>query len=270
MPRIMITGCSSGFGLETAKTFLARGWEVVATMRKPKADLLPASENLRILALDVTDAASIAQAVEVAGEIDVLVNNAGFGAASPVELTAPETAKELFRTNTLGTLSMIQAVAPQMRQRRAGVIVNVGSVVTVKALPVVGVYRASKVAVDAITESLALEMEAFGIRVHLVLPGRSPETSFGASARPHLRGMDDADYAPLLQAFIKTAQEDKGPVTHAEDVADAIWRAATDPSAPLRIPGGADAVLWMQEAGLWPRRNEPVQATHQPERATVN
>lgn len=254
MPKIMITGSSSGFGLEAAKTFLNRGWEVVATMRKPKADLLPASDKLCVIALDVTDAASIEHAVEAAGQIDVLVNNAGFGAATPVELTAPETVQALFRTNTLGTLSMTQAVAPQMRQRRAGVIINVGSVVTIKALPVVGVYRASKAAVDAMTESLAMEMEAFGIRVHLVLPGRSPETGFGAAARPHLRGMDDADYAPLLQQFIRTAQEDKGPVTHASDVADAIWRAATDPTTPLRIPGGADATLWMEEAGLWPSR----------------
>jgi NAD(P)-dependent dehydrogenase (short-subunit alcohol dehydrogenase family) len=268
MPKILITGSSSGFGLEAAKTFLARGWEVVATMRTPNPDLLPASERLRVVALDVTDPASIARAVEAAGHIDVLVNNAGFGAASPVELTALETVQALFQTNTIGTLAMVQAVAPQMRQRRAGVIVNVGSVVTVKTLPVVGVYRASKAAVNAFTESLAVEMEAFGIRVHMVLPGRSPETGFGAAARPHLRGMDDADYAPLLGQFIKTAQEDKGPVTHARDVAEAIWRAATDPSAPLRIPGGADAALWMEEAGIWSARDEPAQSAHLPARST--
>lgn len=268
MPKILITGCSSGFGLETAKMFLVRGWEVVATMRVPNIDLLPASEHLRVVALDVTDPASIAQAVDVAGHVDVLVNNAGFGAASPIELTAPETAQALFQTNTIGTLAMIQAVAPQMRQRRAGIIVNVSSSVTVKTLPVIGVYRASKAAVNALTESLAVEMEPFGIRVHLVLPGRSPETSFGTNARPHLRGMDDADYAPLLQQFIKTAQEDKGPVTQARDVAEAIWRAATDPAAPLRIPGGEDAALWMEEAGISPVPDEPMQATHLPVRST--
>jgi NAD(P)-dependent dehydrogenase (short-subunit alcohol dehydrogenase family) len=262
MPKILITGCSSGFGLETAKMFLARGWEVVATMRTPNTDLLPASDQLRVVALDITNPASIANVVREVGHIDVLVNNAGFGAASPVELTAPETAQALFQTNTIGTLAMVQAVAPQMRQRRAGVIINVSSSVTVKTLPVIGVYRASKAAVNALTESLAVEMEPFGIRVHLVLPGRSPETSFGTNARPHLRGMDDADYAPLLQQFIKTAQEDRGPVTHAQDVADAIWRAATDPSAPLRIPGGPDAALWMEETGIWS------QATHLPVRST--
>jgi NAD(P)-dependent dehydrogenase (short-subunit alcohol dehydrogenase family) len=250
MPTILITGCSSGFGLETAKLFLERGWDVIATMRNPNTDPLPTSERLRVLALDVTDPASIARAVDAAGRIDVLVNNAGFGAPSPIELTAAETVQALFQTNTIGTLAMVQAVAPQMRQRRAGVIINVTSTVTVKTLPVVGVYRASKAAVNALSESLAVEMEPFGVRVHIVLPGRSPETSFGSNARPHLRGMDNPDYAPLLQQFVKAVQEDTGPVTHASDVAEAVWRAATDASAPLRIPGGEDAELWIAEAGL--------------------
>lgn len=250
MPTILITGCSSGFGLQTAKLFLERGWDVIATMRTPDENLLPSSDRLRVLALDITDSTSVALAVEAAGRIDVLVNNAGFGAPAPVELTAPETVKALFETNTIGTLAMVQAVVPQMRQRRAGVVINVTSTVTVKTLPVVGVYRASKAAVNAFTESLAVEMKPFGVRVHIILPGRSPETSFGANARPHLRGMDDPDYAPLLQQFIKSVQEDTGPVTYAPDVAEAIWRAATDPFALLRIPGGADAELWMDEAGL--------------------
>jgi NAD(P)-dependent dehydrogenase (short-subunit alcohol dehydrogenase family) len=250
MPTILITGCSSGFGLETAKLFLERGWDVIATMRTPRADLLPASDRMRVLALDVTNPESITQVVAAAGTIDVLVNNAGFGAPAPIELTAPETVQALFATNTIGTLSMVQAFLPQMRQRRSGVVINITSTVTIKTLPVIGIYRASKAAVNAFTESLAVEVAPFGVRVHIVLPGRSPETRFGANARPHFRGMDDSDYAPLLQQFIKAVQDDTGPVTHAPDVAEAVWRAATDPSAPLRIPGGADAELWMAEAGL--------------------
>ena len=91
MKTILITGCSSGFGLETARHFLARDWQVVATMRTPRDDVLPPSERLRVLALDVTDADSIRHAVEAAGPIDVLVNNAGFGLASPAELAPLET-----------------------------------------------------------------------------------------------------------------------------------------------------------------------------------
>lgn len=250
MPTILITGCSTGFGLETARLFLEKGWNVIATMRTPNENLLPASDRLRLLALDVTDPASIAAAVKAAGPVDVLVNNAGFGAGAPIELTAPETARSLFETNTLGTLAMVQAFVPQMRDRRAGVIINVTSSVTLKTLPVVGVYRASKAAVNALSESLAVEMAPFGIRVHIVLPGRAPETSFGDNARPHVRGMDEPDYAPMLGQFIKTVLEDQGPVTHASDVAEAVWRAANDPSAPLRIASGADAEIWMAEAGL--------------------
>jgi NAD(P)-dependent dehydrogenase (short-subunit alcohol dehydrogenase family) len=251
MPSVLITGCSSGFGLESAKLFLARGWKVIATMRKPDPGLLPASGNLVVLPLDVTDPASIVGAMAKAGAIDVLVNNAGFGAAVPIELIEPGTARQLFETNTLGTLAMLQAVLPDFRKRRSGVIINVTSTATLRPLPLVSVYRASKAAVNALTESLAVEMEPFGVRVHIVLPGRSPETQFGDNAMPHLRGLDNPDYKPLIEAMIANFRDDNGPVTHASDVAEAIWQAATDANAPLRIPAGADAVQWMTgiEAG---------------------
>lgn len=248
MPTVLITGCSSGFGLETAKLFLDKGWNVIATMRKPSADILPAADNLTVLSLDVTDPASIAAALEEAGDIDVLVNNAGFGAAVPIELIEPDTARQLFETNTLGTLAMLQAVLPKFRERRAGTIINVTSTVTLKPLPLVSVYRASKAAVNALTESLAVEMEPFGVRVHIVLPGRSPETSFGNNAMPHLRGLDNPDYKPLIEGMIANFRDGGGPVTHAADVAEAVWQAATDPDAPLKIPAGEDAVQWMAEA----------------------
>jgi NAD(P)-dependent dehydrogenase (short-subunit alcohol dehydrogenase family) len=249
MPSVLITGCSSGFGLETAALFLQRGWTVLAAMRAPRLDVLPPSGRLRVLELDVTDPNSIAGAVEAAGPIEVLVNNAGIGAPAPIELTAPETVRTLFETNTLGTLAMIQAVLPQLRARRSGVIVNVSSSVTLRPMPVVGVYRASKAAVNALSESLAAEVQDFGVRVHIVLPGRSPDTQFGVNARAHLRGLDDPDYAPLIQGFAAGVRDASGPVTRPADVAAAIWRAATDPSAPLHIPAGADAEIWMAEAG---------------------
>jgi NAD(P)-dependent dehydrogenase (short-subunit alcohol dehydrogenase family) len=249
MQTVLITGCSSGFGLKTAELFLENGWNVIATMRTPRADVLPTSDRLRILPLEVTDPASVAQAILDAGPIDVLVNNAGFGAPSPVELTTMDIARALFETNTLGTLAMIQAVLPQFRQRRAGVVINVTSSVTLKALPLIGLYRASKAAVNAYSESLAMEVAGFGVRVQMVLPGRSPETKFGDTARQHLRGLDDADYKPLIERIMAGMRDSAGPVTHADDVARAIWHAATDPAAPLRIAAGADAKLWMAEAG---------------------
>jgi NAD(P)-dependent dehydrogenase (short-subunit alcohol dehydrogenase family) len=244
MQTVLITGCSSGFGLEIARYFLARDWRVIATMRTPRADVLPLSERLRVLALDVTNPESIREAIEAAGPIDVLVNNAGFGAASPAELVPLATVRELLETNTLGTIALTQAVLPQFRQRKAGVVVNVTSSVTLKALPLLAAYRASKAAVNAFTESMALELEQFGIRTHLVLPGRAPDTRFGENARAHIHGFDHEAYADLVKTVVVQLGDTSSPITHAQDVAEAVWRAATDPSSPMHIPAGADAEAW--------------------------
>ena len=248
MKTILITGCSSGFGLATARHFLERGWRVVATMRTPRLDLLPASPRLLVLPLDVTDAASIGQAVAAAGAIDVLVNNAGFGAPSPFELTCMDTVRALFETNTFGTMAVTQAVLPQMRERHSGVVVNVTSSVTYRPLPLVGVYRAAKAAVNAFSESLATEVVQFGVRVHMVLPGSSGETNFRDTARTRLAGIDDPHYGEFMQQAIARMMQSTGPGTRAQDVAEAVWRAATEPTAPMHIPAGADAVQWAAEA----------------------
>ena len=241
MKTVLITGCSSGFGLETAQYFLDRDWKVIATMRTPREDVLPHSERLRVLALDVTDAESVRQAVDAAGPIDVLVNNAGIGVLSALEGISMETAREVFETNTLGTIAVTQAVLPQFRQRKAGVIVNVTSSVTVRPLALLSVYTASKAAVNAFTESLALELQPFNVRVNLVLPGRAPETRFGENAQPRMQGGIPEAYADLAQSvFAQWAQS--SAITRALDVAEAVWRAANDPSCPVRIAAGADAV----------------------------
>ncbi len=244
MKTILITGCSSGFGREIARYFLDRDWQVIATMRTPRADVLPSSERLRIVPLDVTDPDSIRRAVKAAGPIDVLVNNAGIGAAAPFELTSAPLARELFETNTLGTMAVTQAVLPQFRQRREGVIVNITSSATLKALPLISLYTASKAAVNAFTESMALEHAPFNIRVHLVVPGRSPETRFGDNARDGARaaGLDHEAYAELGQRFMTQLADASGPVTYARDVAEATWRAVKDAAAPMRIAAGEDAV----------------------------
>ncbi|MGQ9371275.1 SDR family oxidoreductase [Azospirillum sp. ST 5-10] len=241
MKTVLITGCSSGFGLETARYFLDRDWAVVAAMRTPRADVLPASERLRVVPLDVTDPDSIARAVAAAGPLDALVNNAGIGLLNALEGVPMETAREVFETNTLGTMAMTQAVLPQFRQRTSGVIVNVTSSVTLKPLHLLSVYTASKAAVNAFTESLALELEPFNVRVHLVLPGRAPETRFGENARTRMQNGIPEPYAPLAQSVFAAWQQ-SSVVTRALDVAEAVWRAVNDPSCPMRLAAGADAV----------------------------
>jgi len=245
MKTILITGCSSGFGLETAKYFLERDWAVIATMRTPREDVLPASKNLRVMALDVTDPDSIRQAVDAAGPIDALVNNAGVGAAAPAEVTPMSTIRDIFETNLYGTMAMTQAVLPQFRERRAGVIVNVTSAVTLRALPLIAAYTASKAAVNAFTESMALEIGQFRVRAHLVIPGRAPETRFAENGGSRMQGLDHEAYADLVKGFMAGFSE-PGPVTHPRDVAEAVWRAVNDPSSPVRIPAGADAVAWAE------------------------
>jgi NAD(P)-dependent dehydrogenase (short-subunit alcohol dehydrogenase family) len=244
MKTILITGCSSGFGLATARYFLAHDWRVIATMRTPREDVLPRSEHLRVLALDVTDAHSIEQAVAAAGPIDVLVNNAGIGVLAALEGASMETVRAVFETNTFGTIAMTQAVLPQFRQRRAGVIVNVTSSVTLKSLALLSVYTASKAAINAFTESLALELQPFNVRVSLVLPGRAPQTRFGENAQARMQGGIPEAYGDLAQrVFAQWAQS--AEITLPLDVAQAIWRAANDPSGPMRIAAGADAVALM-------------------------
>ncbi|WP_312235144.1 SDR family oxidoreductase [Pseudescherichia sp.] len=241
MKTIMITGCSSGFGLETARYFLEHDWNVIATMRTPQRDLLPKSDRLRLLSLDVTQQQSIEHAIEDAGDIDVLVNNAGVGMLNALEGVSPQALREVFETNTLGTIAMTQAVLPQFRQRRSGLIVNITSAVTLKPLPLLAAYTASKAAVNAFTESLALELKPFNIRVGLILPGRAPETRFGENAQ-RIMGTIPADYAALSQQIFNNMGDASARVTWPIDVAKAVWQVANDPSAPMRLPAGEDAL----------------------------
>ena len=246
MPTVLITGCSSGFGLETARHFAERGWQVVATTRSPNPDLFASSDNIRNVTLDVTDTDSIAQAIDAAGPIDALVNNAGIGLLSAVEGTAMDVARALFETNTLGTIAVTQAVLPQMRQRGAGVIVNVTSTVTLHPLPLLAVYTATKAAVNALTDSMAIELEPFGIRVRTVLPGRAPDTRFYNNAEARMSGAIPEAYNELAGRIIAGWQADDGPTTSAKEVAEGIWQAVTDERSKAHIPAGADAVAFTQ------------------------
>src|SRR4030095_4264501 len=178
MKTVLITGCSSGYGLETARHFLAKGWNVIATMRSPREELLPRSERLRMLPLDVTRPASIAATIEAAGPIDVLVNNAGIGLFGAFEAPPMLTTREVFETNTLGVRAMTQAVLPQLRARKSGVVINVTSSATLAPMPLVAVYTASKTATEGLTAWLAFELDAFNVAVKLVEPGYAPSTRF--------------------------------------------------------------------------------------------
>ena len=241
MKTILITGCSSGYGLETARHFHAKGWNVIATMRTPRDGLLPISPRLRVLPLDVTQPDSIARALDAAGPIDVLVNNAGLGLFGAFEATPMTTVREIFETNTFGSMAMAQAVLPAWRARRAGLLVNVTSSATLAPFPLVAAYTASKTAIEGFTESLALELQAFGVRVKLVEPGYGPGTRFTANGAERMQGLIPEAYAPYAhEVFASFAQP--AAVTSELDVAEAVWQAVNDESPRLRYAAGADAV----------------------------
>lgn len=248
MKTVLITGCSSGFGLETARFFVERNWKVIATMRTPREDVLPKSEHLRIVKLDVTDADSIQRVVEEAGQIDVLVNNAGVGMLGPFESTSMDAVRDVFETNTFGTMAMIQAFLPQFRTRKAGMVVNVASSVTLKALPLLPVYTASKAAIVAFTASLAQELKEFNIRVGVILPGMAPETAFATNAHARVAQAFPEDYAPIMHSVLSGFQNYDGLVTHSIDVAEAVWQVVQDNSTAFRIPAGADALEWFEQS----------------------
>ncbi len=242
MKTVLITGCSSGYGLETARRFLAQDWNVVATMRAPRADVLPASDRLRVLPLDVTDPASIAAAVRAAGPIDVLVNNAGVGLMGALEATPMSRVREVFETNTFGVMAMTQAVVPQLRARRTGMIVNVTSSVALAPHPLVSVYTASKTAIEGFTESLAFELQALNIGVKLVQPGYGPDTRFAENTDLKIEDVIPAPYLAFAKPILTSFGQRPALTTSAADVAGAVWRAVTDGSARLRYPAGPDAV----------------------------
>ncbi|WP_077000969.1 SDR family oxidoreductase [Variovorax sp. KK3] len=241
MKTALITGCSSGYGLETAQRFHAEGWNVVATMRNPRGGLLPESERMRLLPLDVTKPDSIAAALDASGPIDVLVNNAGIGLLGAFEATPMATTRELFETNTFGVMAMTQAVLPEFRRRKAGTIVNVTSSATLAPMPLVAVYTASKTAIEGFTASLAHELAAFQVKVKLVEPGYAPTTRFTANGGERMEGLIPEPYAPFAQSIFDALSKSNAVTTEA-DVAEAVWQAANDSSGQLRFPAGADAV----------------------------
>jgi short-subunit dehydrogenase len=242
MNTVLITGASSGYGLETARHFHSKGWNVIATMRTPRADALPTSDRLRVLPLDVTRPESIAAALAAAGPIDVLVNNAGIGLFGAFEATPMATTREVFETNTFGVMALTQAVLPQFRARRSGVVVNVTSSATLAPMPLVAVYTASKTAIEGFTASLEHELRPFDVRVRLVEPGYGPDTRFTQNSGARLEGLIPEAYQPFAQPILSAFATRPTEVTTASDVAEAVWRAATEPDGPLHHPAGPDAV----------------------------
>jgi NAD(P)-dependent dehydrogenase (short-subunit alcohol dehydrogenase family) len=242
MRSALITGTSTGIGLETALLFGRRGYRVYAGARNPGASeglRRGVAEGLPIVpvALDVDRDDSVAAAVAQVGPIDVLVNNAGIGAAAPVELMPMEEIRAFFETNFFGAVRMMQAILPAMRERRSGAVVNVTSMMGRITLPCHGYYAATKFALAALTETLAMEVAPFGIRVASIEPGVILTPIWSKGAAPVL---DDPSYRQGLSRLMKTFMSQMEGGTPADVVAAAIYQAATE-SGPIHVLVGEDA-----------------------------
>jgi short-subunit dehydrogenase len=235
----IVTGCSSGIGRATALELTARGYEVVATARRPEsiADLAVA----RTLTLDVDSDDSVAAAKDKIGSVDVLVNNAGFGIDGSVEEVPLVEVRRAFETNFFGAARMIQAFVPAMRERGSGTIVNVSSVAGIVGGPLAGFYAATKFALEALSESLHLEVGHFGVKVLVVEPGMIA-TRFGDNLIDR-RG--PGPYAELAEKWEKAMGVLGGeePAPGPELVATKICDALEQEHRQLRLPVGADAEM---------------------------
>jgi len=236
-PVALVTGASSGIGRASAAALAEAGFTVIGTSRNPgRTDPL---EGVILEDLDVTDDASvnalIARVVERFGRIDVLVNNAGVGAAAAAEESSTDQAEGIFNVNVFGVIRMTNAVLPQMRDQGAGRILNVSSVLGLIPAPYMAVYAATKHAVEGFSESLDHEVREHGIRVALIEPGyTSSQFEANAIAPDQPLPAYAAQRRVAGEVLAEAMRDDDDPTV----VAKVVVRAATDSSPRLRYPAG--------------------------------
>lgn len=233
---VLITGASSGIGQACARHLARRGYQVFGTSRRPQPWL---EEPFEMIPMDVTDEESVRQGVATvlarAGRLDVVVNNAGFGFGGAVEDTSIDEAKEMFETNFFGMLRVCQAVLPHMRERREGTIVNVSSLAGLIAQPFVGLYCATKFAMEGATEALRMEVRPFGIHVVLIEPGDT-RTAFTANRRRTQASQGASAYADNMQRVLAVIEHDEQTGASPETVARLLERVLRSRSPRLRYP----------------------------------
>lgn len=266
---IFITGASRGFGKIWAEAFLKRGDKVVATARDINSlnDLINQyGNNILPLQLDVNDReadfAAIKKAKEHFGNIDVLINNAGYGLFGSVEETSEKEARDQMETNFFGLLWLSQAVIPVMREQGHGHIIQLSSVLGLVALPVLGLYNASKFAVEGLSETLAAEVKDFGIKVSLIEPNGFSTDWAGASAF-HTQSMPVYDKVKAdFQAGITDDAFGKPDAT-----IDAVLKLVDSENPPLRLFLGKVAYPWVKQVyegrhAEWQQWNDVATAAH--------
>ncbi|NCD71345.1 SDR family oxidoreductase [Mucilaginibacter agri] len=236
---IFITGTSAGIGKATAKLFAAKGWKVIATMRRPENDTeLARLNNVTVLPLDVTDLDQIKDATQKAlslGNIDVVFNNAGYALLGPLEATTDEQIVKQMETNFLGTVRVVQAFIPNFKAKKSGLFINMTSSAGIMAFPFSSMYDASKWALEGWSESLSFELEQFNIGIKNIEPGLVATDMSERTILP-----SHTDYDDLLAKFLAIVNNPQS-ISTPEQIAEIVYEAATDGKDILRYVCGEDA-----------------------------
>lgn len=241
MKTIFITGASSGIGKEIAKLFQQNGWNVIATMRKPELETeLGKLDRVKLVSVDVTNVGSIRQAISQGiasfGGIDVLVNNAGYYILGPLESASHEQIRQQIDTNLIGLIDVTKEMVPYFRKQRSGCIINLSSIAGVVAIPLQSLYHAAKWGVEGFSESLQYELRPYNIRVKLIEPG-TIKTDFLGRSMTKLEN-NEKEYQSYVDIvtnnIFKSLEKGSAP----KEVAQTIWKAATDNKFKLRYPTG--------------------------------
>jgi NAD(P)-dependent dehydrogenase (short-subunit alcohol dehydrogenase family) len=251
---ILITGTSSGIGKVTAKYFQEKGWNVVATMRNPEKETeLTQLDNVLLTRLDVQDSASIQNAVSEGiarfGKIDVLLNNAGYGAYGVLEATSIEKIKRQFDVNVIGVLETIKAILPHFRGNKAGIIINISSIGGKMTFPLGTLYHGSKFAIEGLSEALSFEMESIGVKIKIVEPG-AIRTDFTGRSFDFSNDETFTEYQGVVGKLFATMRPIEQNGSEPVVVAEVIYQAATDGTNQLRYTAGDDAKEYISNRKL--------------------
>lgn len=251
MKTIFITGASTGLGKATAQLFQQKGWRVIATMRNPEAASdLASLNNVAILPLDITNPEQIQTTVKQSlesGEVDVVFNNAGYGLMGPLEALTDEQIVRQLNTNLLGTIRVTQEFIPYFRAKRNGMFISTTSIGGLIAFPLNSVYHATKWALEGWSESMAFELNTFGIDIKTVSPG-GIKTDFVS------RSLDSASspaYEEIINSLYSKMEGMMDAASTPEQIAEVVYEAATDGKKQLRYVAGEDAkALYAQRLDL--------------------
>jgi NAD(P)-dependent dehydrogenase (short-subunit alcohol dehydrogenase family) len=242
---VLITGSSSGIGREAVKTFQKNGWNVAATMRSPSKETeLQNLPNVKLFTLDVTDIQSIhttvADVIAAFGQLDAVVNNAGYGLVGPFEAATPEQIKRQFETNVFGLMNVTQAVIPVFRSQKSGTIIQVASVGGRITFPLYSLYHSTKWAVEGFSESLQYELEAFNIRMKIIEPGPI-KTDFYDRSMDIMKRDGLTVYDAYVSRVMPNMMKAGATGSPASYTAGVIYEAASDGSKKIRYAAGGNA-----------------------------